>query len=64
MSTNERSDAIAELAQKVKQGKSELFLVKDTIEAAKQAAEMSWIEPYWIEEVEKSKAKDEQQPIL
>ena len=64
VSTDERSDAIAELAQKVKQGKSELFLVEDTIEAAKHAAERGWIEPYWIDEVEKSKAEDEQQPIL
>ena len=63
-STDERSDAIAELAQKVEGNKSHLFLVKDTIEAAERAAELGWIQPYWIDQVEKSKMEDEKQPIL
>jgi phosphatidate phosphatase APP1 len=43
---HERDDTITELAKEVMQDGSKLFLVRDTIEAAKKAAGLGWIQPY------------------
>ena len=63
-SVQERGDEIAKLAHEVEQNNSKLFLVEDTIAAAKRAAELGWITPYWVEEVKEKKAEDEAQPVL
>jgi phosphatidate phosphatase APP1 len=63
-SASERGAAVSDLANDVVRDGSRLFLVQDTIEAAKQAAECGWIEPYWVDEVREKKADDEAQPSL
>jgi phosphatidate phosphatase APP1 len=61
---HKRDLVINELSQEVIRDGSRLFIVQDTIEAAKQAAACGWIEPYWVEEVREKKAEDEAQPKL
>jgi phosphatidate phosphatase APP1 len=61
---HKRDLVVNELSQEVIRDGSCLFIVQDTIEAAKQAAACGWIEPYWVEAVREKKAEDEAQPML
>jgi phosphatidate phosphatase APP1 len=58
--TASRRKTISEIARKVSSGKTTLLLVKDTMEAARHAASMGWIDPARLSEINHQLLREKQ----